>query len=1062
MAEINTEKRGPLAWMAGNSVAANLLMLVLLIGGFIWALQIKQEVFPEFELDFVNITVSYPGASPEEVEQGIILAVEEAVSGLDGIQEITSSAREGSGFVQVEMIEGHNLQKLARDIQSEVDRISSFPEEAEDPRVEIASHRRGVISLVLYGDRDERVLREQAEILRDTLLQDPEITQVELSGTRDFEISIEVPQDKLRAYNLTLDDVATKVRQAAVELPGGGIKTTGGEILVRMRERRDYGREFARIPIISSSDGTRVLLEDIATIIDGFEDADRYARFNGQPALMIDVSRVGGQTPLSVADAVMRHMKEWQETLPPGISIDILRDMSDVYRQRLTMLLNNGYMGLALVLILLGLFLEARLAFWVTMGIPISFLGSILFLPGFGISINMMSMFAFIVALGIVVDDAIVVGENIYTYRERGYPFGKAAVAGVREVAMPVTFSILTNIVTFTPLLFVPGISGKMFMAIPVVVITVFAISLVESLFILPAHLSHRSDKPDRVVMAWLHNSQQRFSNRFTRLVRERYGPFLDRTLTWRYLTVAVGMAILIVTLVYVKSGRMGITLMERIESDFAQAEIALPYGSAIEKTELVQASLVEAARAIADASGGKQLVKGIFSDIGHTVNGTAGSHTCRVRVYLTPANERPMQTGDFVRAWRSAVGTIAGLETLTFKSDAGGPGSRAAMSIELSHRDLGVLETAGAELAENLSYFQKVKDINDGFAPGKEQIDFTIRPEGRALGLTARDVAGQVRHSFYGSEVLRQQRGRNEVTVMVRLPEDERTSEYNLEELMLRTPTGREVPLREAVNMKRGRAYTEINRRDGRRVITVTADVNPPSEASRILATLKAETLPELQQKYAGLNYGFEGRQADLSDSMKSLFMGLMLAMLAVYALLAIPFKSYIQPLIIMASVPFGIVGAIFGHLLMGYGLSVMSLFGIVALSGVVVNDSLVLINFANRLREGGKGVHDAIHTAAISRFRPILLTSLTTFGGLTPIMLETSRQARFMIPMAISLGFGVLFATLITLLLVPCFYLIIEDMRGTNAAPAVIPGLDDFSDTVTGETEHKPQASE
>ncbi|MDO9514497.1 MAG: efflux RND transporter permease subunit [Syntrophales bacterium] len=1048
MTDKRNEKRGPLAWMAGNSVAANLLMVVLLVGGLIWTLQIKQEVFPDFDLDYVNITVSYPGASPEEVEQGIILVTEEAVSGLEGINEITSSAREGSGFVQVEMIEGYDIQKLARDIQSQVDRITSFPEEAEDPRVEIASHQHQVISLVLYGDQEERVLREKVEELRDTLLQDPEITQVELSGVRDLEISIEVPQDKLRAYNLTLNDVATKVRQAAVELPGGGIKTAGGEILVRMKERRDYGKQFARIPIISSSDGTQVLLEDIATVIDGFEDTDTYATYNGKRAMMIDVYRVGDQTPLSVADAVMTYLEKWRQTLPAGISIDIQSDRSEVYRQRLNMLLNNGYMGLALVLLLLGLFLEARLAFWVTMGIPISFLGSILFLPHFGVSINMMSMFAFIVALGIVVDDAIVVGENIYSYREKGYPFGKAAIEGVREVAMPVTFSVLTNIVTFMPLLFVPGISGKIFKAIPIVVIIVFSISLVESLFILPAHLGHRSDKPDRAVMAWLHKRQQQFSNRFSRLVRERYGPFLDRVLVWRYLTIAVGLAILIITLVYVKSGRIGITLMERIESDYAQAEVALPYGSAVEKTEAVQTSLIQAARKITDGNGGEKLVKGIFSEIGATVNGTAGSHTCRVRVYLTPADERPLQTGDFVKAWRREVGAIAGLETLVFKSDAGGPGSRAAMSIELSHRDLSVLEAAGAELAEAFSYFPKVKDIDDGFAPGKQQIDFTVRLEGRALGLTARDVASQVRNSFYGSEVLRQQRGRNEVTVMVRLPKNERASEYNLEELMLRTPTGREVPLREAVTMKRGRAYTEIDRRDGRRVITVTADITPPSEASHIISALEEETLPELKRKYAGLNYGFEGRQADLSDSMKSLFTGLMLAMLAVYALLAIPFRSYIQPMIIMVSIPFGIVGAIFGHLLLGYSLSIMSLFGIVALSGVVVNDSLVLIDAANRQRAQGKSLHDAIHTAAITRFRPILLTSLTTFGGLSPIMLETSRQARFMVPMAISLGFGILFATLITLLLVPCFYLAIEDLRFRNAGKSIPAGQIETAD--------------
>ena len=1030
--ENNNDRTGPLAWMAGNSVAANLLMIVLLVGGLIWSTQITQEVFPDFDLEYVTVSVAYPGASPEEVEQGIVLAIEEAVSGLDGVNEVTASAREGSGSVTVEMIEGYDIQKLAQDIQGEVDRITSFPAEAEEPQVKIASHRRQVISVVLYGNQDDTVLREIAETARDGLLQDPEITQVELKGARDLEIGIEVPRDTLRAYNLTLEKIAHKISDSSVELPGGSLKTAGGEILVRMQERRDYGREFSQIPIITTSSGTRVLLEDIATIIDGFEDTDHYATYNGKSAIMIDVYRVGDQTPVSVADAVMNYVDTLHETLPPGVFVDTMNDFSEVYRQRLTLLLTNGYMGLALVLLLLGLFLEARLAFWVTMGIPISFLGSLLFLPSLGVSINMMSMFAFIVALGIVVDDAIVVGENIYSYREKGYPFLRAAVLGVREVAMPVTFSVLTNIVTFMPLLFVPGTAGKIFRAIPVVVITVFAISLIESLFILPAHLGHQNAQMHWWgPFAWLFRRQQQFSARFSRLIETVYRPVLVRVLAWRYVTIAVGIVILMLTLAYVKSGRMGITLMERIESDFAQAEVALPYGSAVEKTEAVQARLVAVAREIADQNGGTRLVKGIFTHVGASVNGTAGGHTCRVQVFLTPPGERPIETGAFVARWRKKVGAVAGVESLTFKSYGGGPGSRAALSVELNHRDLSVLEAASADLADSLSYFSKVTDIDGGFSPGKQQIDFTIRPEGRALGLTARSVADQVRDAFYGEEVLRQQRGRNEVTVMVRLPESERRVEYTLEDLILRTSDGKEVPLRDVVTMKRGRAYTSIDRRSGRRVVTVTADVNPPSDAQLILETLKKKALPDLEKKYDGLRYGFEGRHADLTDSMHSLFTGLALAMLAVFALLAVPFKSYIQPVIVMVSIPFGIVGAVFGHLLMGYSLSVMSLFGIVALSGVVVNDSLVLIDFANRRQREGMAPRDAVCEAAVKRFRPILLTSLTTFGGLMPIILETSRQARFMIPMAISLGFGVLFATVITLILVPAFYMAVEDIR-------------------------------
>ncbi len=1016
--------RGPIPWMAGNSVAANLVMLVFLVGGLLWGTQIKQEVFPEFDLDFVNVSVAYPGASPEEVEQGIILAVEEAVQGLDGVEEVTATAKEGSGTVMIEMIAGGDLQRLAQDVQSEVDRITSFPEEAEQPRVEIATRQREVLSVVVYGAASEKVLRDRAETLRDGLLQMEDITQVELSGVRDLEIGIEVSQAKLRSYNLTLRDIADKVKALAVELPGGGIKTSGGEILVRMKERRDYGKEFARIPIIASNDGTQVFLEDIATISDGFVDTDTYATYNGLPAAMINVYRVGEQTPKSVSAAVKDYLEKNSTSLPAGLKTAIHHDRSDIYSQRLDLMVRNGFLGLLLVFFLLGMFLEARLAFWVAMGIPISFLGSLLFLPAMGISINMISMFAFIIALGIVVDDAIVVGENIYQYRQAGVPALEAAISGAREVAMPVTFSILTNIAAFLPLYFVPGIMGKVFRTIPVVVITVFIISLIESLFVLPAHLGHRQEKTRKGPHIWLHHKQQVFSAWFMRLVKERYGPFLHSCLRNRYVVLAVGLTLLLVVVAYVKSGRMGMTMFPRVEADYAFAEATLPYGVAVKKTEAVERRLVEAAHRIAEENGGEELVEGIFA----LINGNVSE----VRVMLTPPRQRPLSTAEFTRLWRQEIGAIPGVEALNFKSDRGGPGSGAALSIELTHRDLDVLEAAAAKLAVDLQGFPNVKDIDDGFSWGKEQVDFKIRPEGRALGLTSRDIANQIRNSFYGAEALRQQRGRNEVKVMVRLLEDERLSEFNLEELILRSPGGVEVPLREAVTVKRGRAYTQIGRRAGRRVITVTADVEPQHQAGMIQAAIQKEALPSLIKKYPGLNYSFEGKQADISESMDNLVRGLLLAMIVIYALLAVPFRSYTQPALVMLAIPFGIVGAVIGHLLMGYSLSVMSMLGVVALSGVVVNDSLVLIDYANRMRKKGKTVGQAIHMAGISRFRPVMLTTLTTFGGLAPIIFETSRQARFLIPMALSLGFGVLFATLITLIIVPTGYLALEDVLG------------------------------
>ncbi len=1013
--------------MAAHSVSANLLMLVLLVGGVMMGFRIKKEVFPDFDMDMVDITAAYPGASPEEVERGIILAIEEAIQDIEGIKEVTAKAAEGSATVTVEVLEGEDAQQVAQDIKNEVDRITSLPEEAEEIRVTVAKHRHAVLSLALCGNQSEWVLREIAEVVRDGLLQDERITQVDLEGAREYEISIEIAQEKLRTYGLTLESVAQSIRQAAVEMPGGAIKTAGGDVLVRVRERRDYAREFGRIPIITANDGTQVLLEQIANIRDGFEETDRYATFNGLPAIMLEVFRVGDQTPISVADAVRAKLKEIRETLPEGLGVEIRNDRSEIYRQRLDLMKNNGLLGLVLVFILLAVFLEARLAFWVSLGIPVSFLGSLLILPLAGVSFNMISMFAFIVTLGIVVDDAIVVGENVYYLRQCGLSWFSAAVQGAREIAMPVNFSVLTNMVAFIPLFFVPGILGKVFKQIPVVVISVFTISLIESLFILPAHLAHRGRKPDRGFFAWLGRHQRGFSDGFSRMVRTLYGPFLNIALQWRYLTISIGIAVLVLAVGFIKSGRMGFELFPKIESDYAVATAKLPFGTAVRKTEKVQQQLIQSARQIVAQHGGRDLSEGIYALV--------ESNTCEVRIFLTPPEVRPLSTADVTRLWRESTGPMAGLESLKFESDAGGPGRGAAITVELSHRNITVLERASAELAEALAYYPQVEDIDDGFSPGKQQIDFKMRPEGQSLGLESREVARQVRNAYYGAEALRQQRGRSEVKVMVRLPQAQRATEHSLEEMILRTPQGREIPLREAVTFSRGRAYTTIDRRAGRRIVTVSADVRPRSKAGQVMEGLSADILPALQQKFQGLTYSFQGRQADRRESMQALFKGLVIALVVIFAMLAVPFNSYIQPTIIMVAIPFGIVGAVVGHLIMGYSLSVMSMFGVVALSGVVVNDSLVLVDFANRRRLQRMRAKEAVHEAAIHRFRPIMLTTLTTFGGLAPMIFETSRQARFLIPMAISLGFGVLCATGITLVLVPAFYLVVEDLkRGTR----------------------------
>jgi len=1013
--------------MAGNSVAANLLMVVILVGGLILGLNIKQEVFPEFTLDTVSVTVSYPGASPEEVEEGIILAVEEAVQGLEDVKEITSTAREGSAGITVEMIEDGDLQQLAQDVKNEVDRITSFPEEAEEPQVRIVSRRREVINLALHGDQDRRVLRETAESIRDRLLQAPGITQVDLEGTRPLEIKVEIPQKNLRAYDLTLQEVASRIDQSSADFPCGEIETDSGDILVRVKERKEFGREFARIPIITTASGARLRLEDIGTITDGFQDADTQATYNGESAILINIYRIGDQTPVSVSEAVKKQLPGIRNSLPPGTDLSILRDMSDIYSQRMDLLLDNAYLGLGLVFIFLALFLETRLAFWVSLGIPISFLGSLFFLPWFGVSINMVSMFAFIITLGIVVDDAIVVGENVYAHHQRGTSLRRAAVLGTREIAMPVIFSVTTNIVAFLPMFFIPGVMGKIFKTIPAVVASVFLVSLIESLLILPAHLGHQKKRTLRGPRRWLHEKQQAFSRRFMGFVQNVYRPVLGRAIQWRYLTLAVAAAVLILTGGLIKSGRLGMTMFPKVESRYAFATAKFPHGTAMPKVKKVNRHLVEAAALIGRENGGDKLLKGIYSQIsGNEIN---------IRAFLTPPGIRPLNTEQFTRKWRSSTGSIPGLETLVFESDRGGPGSGKALNIELSHRDLKKLRRAGEELAKQLELYPNVQDVYDGYSPGKKQLDFTVLPEARSMNLEAAEIARKVRSRYYGAEALRQQRGRNEVKVMVRLPDREREHKYFLEKMIIKNSEGREIPLSSAVRITPGRAYTEISRRDGRRVINVTADVIPRSRAGQVLNSVEKDFLPQLLGKYPGLGYSLEGKQADIKESMQSLYRGLLLALLGIYALLAIPFRSYLQPLIIMVGIPFGIVGAVLGHMVMGYSLSVMSMFGILALSGVVVNDSLVLIDLANRYFRSGKSMLQSIIDAGSDRFRPILLTTLTTSAGLTPMILETSRQARFMIPMAISLGFGIIFATLIILLLVPCLYMIMNDLHNAWA---------------------------
>lgn len=1032
------DRKGVVAWFARNHVAANLLMFALLVGGILVGLGVKQEVFPDFKLGMVAISVPYPGASPSEVEKGIIVAIEEAVRDLDGVDRVTSSAQEGGGRIYVSLELDADANKSLADVKNAVDRLTSLPVDSERPTVSLVTNRMEVVSLILYGDQDEALLRSIAEWTREELLTDDLITQVDLLGAPPHETSVEIPLAKLREHDLTLDQVAQTIAASALELPGGAVKAEGGEVLLRTAERRQAGSEYAELPVVTSPTGTQVTLGEIATVRETFADTDESAIYDGKPAIMLRVYRTGDQTPIEVADAVKAQLERLEARLPEGVELALWADWSQIYRDRIDLLMRNAYIGLFLVLIVLGLFLELRLAFWVTMGIPVSFLGALLLMPAMDVSVNMLSLFAFIVTLGMVVDDAIVVGESIYLARQSGETAMRGAIRGARQVAVPVCFSIATSVVAFLPMMFVPGFSGKFYRVIPSIVISVLVISLVESLWVLPAHLAALKEPTKTGFFGALHRQQQKVSHGLERFVAKVYSPLVHAALRRRYLSLAIGFAILASAIGWVAGGRITFRFMPEIDGELAVVSIELPYGTPPDQTDRIRRHVMAAADRVIEATGEKDIVRGRFSQLGTPLPGDpgtanrsiTGSHIANVQFFLVPSAEREINSGEFLNRWRKEVGRVAGIENMRF-SIALGPSPGAPINVELKHEDMHVMELASADLAETLTRYPGVWDINDGFSLGKPQLDIKMTNRAAVLGLTAGDVARQVRAAFYGTEALRQQVGRNEVRVVVRLPAEERRFIHDFENLLLRTPSGGEVPLQEVAKILPGRSWPVINRAEGNRFVEVTADVRSgEGDPNAILASIEANDIPPLLEKYPGLRYEFGGSQREQAKAMGALAQGGQLAIIAIFALLAIPFRSYTQPIIVMAAIPFGLVGAIVGHVIMGFELSMISVMGIIALSGVVVNDSLVLIDAANNYRREGSTVFEAIKAAGIRRFRPILLTSLTTFLGLMPMITETSAQAQFLIPMAVSLGFGVLFATFFILLLVPAYYLILHDV--------------------------------
>jgi multidrug efflux pump subunit AcrB len=1051
--------KNAIEWFAKNSVAANLLMVLILGGGLLMIPKIRMEVFPEFSADMINVSVVYRGAAPQEVEEAVNVRIEEAVQGLEGIKRVTSTASENRGTVNVEALNGADVRKLLDDVKARVDAIDTFPDETEKPVITEVIPRQQVINIAISGPATERTLKTLGEQVRDDISSISGITQVELVNARPYEISIEVSEDDLRQYGLTFDEVARAVRVHSLDLPGGSIRTQGGEILLRTKGQAYRGSEFENIVLRTAPNGTHITLGEVAQVIDGFAETDQTASFNAEPTVLVQVFRVGDQNALEITDKVKAYIAEANPRLPDGIKLTVWADFSRILTGRLDLMLRNGRMGFILVFMVLTLFLRLRLAFWVALGIPISFLGAVALMPSVDASINLISLFAFIVVLGIVVDDAIIVGENIYRHYQMGKRGLRAAIDGVREVYIPVIFAILTSIAAFSPLLMVDGSIGKIMRLIPQIVILALIFSLIESLLILPAHLAHSNmdNETDGPKESWW---RLQVSNRWTRIqdffasgllsfIDKYYRPTVEFALKWRYATLAWGITTLFLTVGLVAGGYIKFTFFPKVDADNVVAMLTMPQGTPPEVTQAAVKRLETTALQLRDqleqdnpnsvyrhvlASVGEQPFRTAQSRNGGNAGGSfSAAHLGEVNVELQPSENRSISSTDLATMWRDLNGPIPDAVELTFSSSLFTSGE--PINIQFSGPDYDELKAVSAKLKQKLAEYPGVIEINDSFRSGKQEVKLSLTREAEILGLTLFDLARQVRQAFYGEEAQRIQRGRDDIRVMVRYPESERKSLGNLEDMRIRTPNGSEVPFSVAAHAELGRGYASIQRADRKKVINVTADVDAKiANANELLADITSTVLPQILADHPRIRFDLEGEQREQRETLGGLGQGFLVALLVIYILLAIPFKSYIQPVIVMVAIPFGIVGAAWGHAFLGMDLTIMSMFGIVALTGVVVNDSLVMVDFINQERASGRDVQAAIREAGVARFRPILLTSVTTFAGLSPILFEKSLQAQFLIPMATSLGFGVLFATFITLILVPVLYNIVEDVLNVS----------------------------
>jgi multidrug efflux pump subunit AcrB len=1040
-----------ISWFANNPVAANLVMILIVMGGITSLPSIQQRSFPEIEIEVVSIAVPYLGAAPEEVERGVCVRIEEEIFSITGIDRVTSSSSEGACGVSAELVKNYPIDRAVSEIKNAVDGITTFPVETEKPIIQHYQFKRNAMQIALSGDASERALKLYGEQIRDEIAALPGVTQVELANARAYEMSIEVPEESLRKHGLTFDQVVQAVRSSSLDMPGGTIKAEGGEILLRAMGQAYRAEEFEHIVVLTREDGTRLMLGEVAHIIDGFEEDERSARFDSQPAVLIKVFRVGDQKILELVETVRNYLPQARANLPDGLSLNVWRDESQYLRDRLNVLVSNGTFGFILVFCVLALFLKLRLAFWVAIGVPISILGALALFPVIPLAIDVLTLFAFILVLGLLVDDAIVIGENVHTHQENSVDPLEAAIQGAREVSVPVIFGVLTTVAAFFPLVFAEGTMGTFFGAIGVTAICCLGFSLVESLWILPSHLGHHvkvqeKTPPQGSLQARWKQLQSAAATLLTRIAKRQYRPALEKVIEYRYTAASVAVVCLMLTFTVISAGYMNFVFFDQIESDTVTASVTMPPGTPVEVTADAVRELEVAAEQIREelderfAHLGYPMIHHIMAAVGGRAasrsgppsgGGSNSSNYGEVAIEMAGGNFRKMTGADVVARWRELTPPISGADELVFSADYMNTGD--PIDVELRSANVDTLTRAAEQVKRQLATYPGVFDISDSFQEGKSEIQLTILPSAEPLGLTLEDLAQQVRQAFYGAEAQRIQRGRDDIRVMVRYPEANRRSLGDLDNLRIRTPNGGEVPFYVVARAEPGRGFSTIKRSDRQRVLNVTADVDPTmGNANQIVAELLRGFLPELAKDHPGLAYGFSGQQREQQKTMIGMVRDTVLALILIFALLAVPLRSYFQPLLIMSVIPFGVVGAVAGHLIMGINMSMMSVFGIVALTGVVVNSSLVLVHYINRRREMGDPLVRAVRDAGVARFRPIVLTTMTTFSGLTPLLLEQSMGAKFLIPMATSLAFGVLFATSISLFLLPAGYVILDDLQG------------------------------